>query len=790
MRRIIITLFVAMTAMMSTLAQIENSNTHITIKRTNGDSIQYDMSDRIHLKIGDNGKPVWTFKAVSTAGRDVVLSDVDTINLHTAEYDAKATRKALEEFYTKMDGEHWWYNDNWCSDKPISEWYGVEDAGTDGPWVSALRLGYANVKGQIPDCLLRMGPLFEIVLMGHLEGSLPEWLGDIYSLEAITIGNGSEFGSGGGLSGEIPEKVWRLPRLQTFSLENNLYTGPLPEEMILYMMEHIKDASMFCIDGNDYSGKVPESIKNHPKFRDFWPSFLIQGGHLDISDIWGKIPAPEFSVKDMNGNTVNMKDVYSSHKYTIIYKGGWWCGWSRWLNRTLIPLYNAYKNIDPTLLEIVEFNHIDDYPEVEGSLDEYVAENNIPWITVRSKDHRDIYGNLLNYGFTPTVHLVDQQGNIVWTSIMNEKGMTPGTEEGAYYFNILPYLEKNLGKVEYAYESTNFSQDGKVVTLQKATKGQGIDLFFMGDGFVDTDMGDGGKYDQKMREAVEKYFSIEPVKSLRDRFNVYYVKVVSKNNLYGDGFEHTFDATGDGFDANFHKALFYADCSERIMNRPYHVNVIYNTDVAVGRSVTYQIDGGGYVAFMMDGVQETLIHEAVGHGLGNLLDEYVEAGNEDLTLPDDKKTEADSFWEAYGRGANIDWRSNPTQVKWAHFINDTHYAGENLGVYEGSWLYGHGAYRPTTTSLMREVGTGMKFNAPSREAIYKYVMKESEGDSWTYDYETFVAFDEAGRTEFVNSLSSSARQKAPKKGVKKQQQYQTAPPVFIKGTWRDALKKK
>ena len=156
----------------------------------------------------------------------------------------------------------------------------------------------------------------------------------------------------------------------------------------------------------------------------------------------------------------------------------------------------------------------------------------------------------------------------------------------------------------------------------------------------------------------------------------------------------------------------------------------------------------------------------------------------------DKKTEADSFWEAYGRGANIDWRSNPTQVKWAHFINDTHYAGENLGVYEGSWLYGHGAYRPTATSLMREVGTGMKFNAPSREAIYKYVMKESEGDSWTYDYETFVAFDEAGRTEFVNSLSSSARQKAPKKGVKKQQQFQTAPPVFIKGTWRDALKKK
>ena len=33
------------------------------------------------------------------------------------------------------------------------------------------------------------------------------------------------------------------------------------------------------------------------------------------------------------------------------------------------------------------------------------------------------------------------------------------------------------------------------------------------------------------------------------------------------------------------------------------------------------------------------------------------------------------------------------------------------------------------------------FNAPSREAIYKKIMKFSEGDAWTYDYETFVAFD-------------------------------------------------
>lgn len=79
------------------------------------------------------------------------------------------------------------------------------------------------------------------------------------------------------------------------------------------------------------------------------------------------------------------------------------------------------------------------------------------------------------------------------------------------------------------------------------------------------------------------------------------------------------------------------------------------------------------------------------------------------------------------------------------------------------------------------------FNAPSREEIYKRVMKESEGDGWTYDYETFVQFDAAGRQQFVDALNiNTARGKSD---PKVQQEQRTAPPVFLKGTWRDALKK-
>ncbi len=38
------------------------------------------------------------------------------------------------------------------------------------------------------------------------------------------------------------------------------------------------------------------------------------------------------------------------------------------------------------------------------------------------------------------------------------------------------------------------------------------------------------------------------------------------------------------------------------------------------------------------------------------------------------------------------------------------------------------------------------YNAPSREAIYKRIMKLSESDSWEYDYETFVAYDAVNRS--------------------------------------------
>ena len=379
---------------------------------------------------------------------------------------------------------------------------------------------------------------------------------------------------------------------------------------------------------------------------------------------------------------------------------------------------------------------------------------------------------------TPELFLVDSNGNIVFNSYMDEKGKDQvGT---LYRDKLFSFLEEKLGPIDYNfYTSTDYSRDGEVTTLQTATTGEGVDLVFVGEGFTDKDI-DGGVFDQRMDEAMEQFFAYEPYSSLRDRFNIYAVKAVSPNAEFMGIVKHAIDEDNA-------KALEYASkVTTLIPGRPMRVNVIYNNNSG-GRSYCTMFEDNSYVCYAMDGISTVLNHEAGGHGIGKLLDEYVEQGNESTTLPEDNKTYMDNVWTTLGWGANVDWRSNPTEVKWSKFISDSRYADEKIGVYEGSYLYGHGAYRPTENSMMRYNDT--PFNAPSREDIYKRVMKESEGDSWTYDYETFVTFDAPGHEQFVNSLKSASRARG-ENAPKVQPIQLTAPPVFVKGTWQDVLNKK
>ena len=155
---------------------------------------------------------------------------------------------------------------------------------------------------------------------------------------------------------------------------------------------------------------------------------------------------------------------------------------------------------------------------VDPWMQKYVPEN-VPEDILFTTDFGHRRGAHYPHG---NVYMYDKQGNLIYMSLRDY-----GIDESWYNNNVDSVLRARLGEpedhpefdMENFYTSTDFSRDGEVLTLQKASVGKGIDLVFLGEAFVDKDMEPGGYYEQMMKKGMEKLFSIEPYKSLRNRFN-------------------------------------------------------------------------------------------------------------------------------------------------------------------------------------------------------------------------------------------------------------------------------
>lgn len=325
------------------------------------------------------------------------------------------------------------------------------------------------------------------------------------------------------------------------------------------------------------------------------------------------------------------------------------------------------------------------------------------------------------------------------------------------------------------YTSSDYSQDGQVTRIHSATVGKGIDVVFVGDAFADKDQDLFNKYVELGKEA---FFTEEPFRSTKDRFNIYRIGSVSKNGIITqEGGDTKFSAQfGDGtYISGDHDAVFrfVQDKMPSVNLKKTIVFVIVNKAKYAGTCWMFSDNKAVcYVPLCRDETDyaQTLRHEGCGHGFGKLADEYFydSMGR----IPDDKVTELKQ-WKvlSYGFYENVDLTSDPNTIAWARFISDSRYSGK-VGVYEGGYTYPYGVYRPTDNSIMRYNTGG--FNAPSREAIYKKIMKFSEGDAWTYDYETFVVFDAPARS--AEAVTRAAAQCA---AVDKANFIPLAPPVMV-----------
>lgn len=612
-----------------------------------------------------------------------------------------------------------------------------------------------------PGFIREMKQLESISFLADMQNlTIPDWLGEMTNL--IYLGLGSC-----GLVGEIPASLGNLHKLETLTLSRNSLTGTIPASF-----SDLTRLTELNISENQLSGKIPYSIIERPWFKYLWGE-LIDNNQFDLSDL--TFYAPEFSVTDINGNQIIAKEIYQANRYTILMN---WCpGENISTTNAMLQLYNTYKNKG---VDMIAWTDTDDRVEV-------VRPSNTPWhnFLYTHPDNyfyrsSDPYQEILNYpkGYRglPSIEIVDSESRVVWSNLFSRQ-----TIEDFFAENIV---------VDW-YQSSDYSSDGATTTLQQSTTGNGVDLVFMGDAFSDRQIAD-GTYANVMKKAVNAFFSEEPYKSMKDRFNVYTVNVVSAT----EGYEHSGQALSTGHGdgtyvyGNDSKVIEYAKkaISEDRLDDAVII-VMMNEDAYAGTCFMYNPPSGNYgrglsIAYFptssdTDTFNGLVSHEAGGHGFAKLADEYAYESMGAISADAIASTKAQ---EPYGWWKNVDFTSDPELVKWSQFLSDPRYASEGLGCFEGGLTYWTGVWRPTDASIMRYNTGG--FNAPSRYAIWYRIGKLAYGESWEGTYEDFVAYDAINRTPAAVARRDAQRRRAVQKPLP-----QLPPPVVVGHSWREELQK-
>ena len=713
----------------------------------------------------------------------------------------EAERAALMAIFNALDGPNWESHEYWGTEAPVTWWPNI--LCDENGHVVSLNLNDPGIKGSLPPEIGNLPYLTDLNMGGpyvdcHFTGSLPEEIGNLTNLKRLQMDNCPFEGrlpeSLGNLSnlerlyityceklapGPIPSWIGNLTKLKLIQIYGHNFTGQLPESLgNLTNLEHLEikhcslDSTVPASFGNlrnlkflrmsengNLHGPIPASLSNLPEWWRLWPR-VVYGNRFSQQDIVdSNLPAPKGQkLTASDGSTLDLDAVLSGNKYTLLH--AWDIYFPNCLDfmQTLRNYYKQLPSGELYVFGLMSSNQLESaqaqeaYNQAKGIYAQY----DIPWKQVfdevysYNRPFGDEYGDsCYPYGSINEVVLF-KGDKVVRTSLAT------GIPN-----DCLTYLADEYDLTLKFYESTDYSQDGKVEMLQTAKEGNGIDLVVMGDGFSDRLIAD-GTYRKTMVDAMEGFFSVEPFASFRNLFNVYMVTAVSKNEEFSIGTETAlagyFNATGTVCNGSIATVQEYARKAVdetrlqnatclAILNKEMPAGYTYmldpeaENDYGGGTGIAFvALGAGSFTGFGDDTMAEIIHHEGGGHAFGKLADEYYYDFNEPVS-----QNGLDYLHqvEKYGWYKNIDSESSPTAVKWAKFLADPRYADEHLGVYEGAALCISGLYRPTEDGIM--FTNKGKFNAPSREAIYYRIHKLAYGASWEYDYETFVSWDAKNR---------------------------------------------
>lgn len=633
--------------------------------------------------------------------------------------DPAPERTALERLYESTGGAGWLERENWCSERPLGEWYGVE---TDAEGhVTALTLSGNGLTGRLPERILGLEHLERLDLSDNrLEGPLPSnWEG--------------------------------LSQLRHVDLSSNLLEGPIPEWSAMFSAPGID----LVLNDNTLWGDVPASLQSHAD----WDRLALQlirqrksqGGGLKYSR---KITLPDFVFTDLaTGARRSMRESVGANELTMLVSWDPTDATSTEFMHTVVR--RLHRLFGAQGFAVVAFTP--DGDAYRTAAERYLLEHSAVFSV--SIGPGEVGGRPM---VLPTVPYPSYMLFLGTGSLLDDvfEGNRSFPDRGDLfslahidYLNSVCYQRIGIT----SYESTDFTMDGKFEVLQRATRGKGIDLVLMGDAFTDVDI-QTGYYLEMMKYAMESYFAIEPTKSYRDYFTVYAVYAVSRRGYVSQSAEDTAlrtykDSAGERVFA-YHKndeyiwGLGLTGYSPEIQRA-----VIVNGEdfgvTYINTSTFHAIGYSGYIQndIRTNSLQGTFIHESVGHGLGLLTDEYENTSG----MITDKEITQLKRGQSQGIYHNVSLTNDPQQVYWSHLIGHPRYS--YVGIHEGGNCFGKGVWRSEQESMMRY--KLMYFNAISRELIVRRIMDLS-GEEFTF--EKFMEKDsDEGRSGTASAQRMPAR---------------------------------
>ncbi|MFR2509533.1 M64 family metallopeptidase, partial [Odoribacter laneus] len=448
---------------------------------------------------------------------------------------------------------------------------------------------------------------------------------------------------------------------------------------------------------------------------------------------------PDFTFTDLSdGSEHSIREVYSANKLTMLLH------WDP-LQESSGDFISTIVRRFHTLFRGQGFTVVGITPEGEEyreAAKRYIREQGISWTAVT--DYRDNDGRriiLPDYPY-PSYQLVDGSGKLRVDMFNGQYSPPPPNLEESLSMDIFSlahtdYLNRFCWDIfgESTYESVDYRMDKQYETLQRASKGRGIDIVLLGDAFTDIDIAT-GYYHNVMEFVMESFFSIEPTKTYRDYFNVHMVYAVSRRACVGD--DPTQTALGTVWDK-------VNGVTNRLIQLPDYVYVPvsrgvipYPSIIVNGKKTGFAlVEGTGIIkpnyAFScylyggLDYLKYLILHESVGHGFGLLADEYVDYI--DQALPESNKNRL-KLDQAKGLCLNLSLTNDSQSVYWSHLIGHPRYP--YVGVYEGGYKYDKGVWRSERVSLMGTLLTDLYFNAISRELLVKRIL-ELSGEGYSFD---------------------------------------------------------